>query len=323
MKKLLLVCVAVVAACSPEGSGEITGHGGAALVTPEWDSPDCEEPHGNDVIPESEQDAAERFEGAWALCSGRLAAPAPGDAAGVAFEGGRMHYLVRGSGGLVRGGHSTAVDWGRPRMGGTNNEGGLSFERPEQQDAHRYRIAASGRFLQLESTGYEPRRARFVRASRHRDDPNATSAQPPAAESPPSSPPPTCPTIDPRTKLFVPTDVEMKKKLAGRWRVCAGALPGRPDVRGIEFLLEQLDRSNRAYHLVERDGALVRGFGWDYDYRAFVFDTKLFNGPGVYQLSIIGGPEGYGGIARMSADADVLELTLGNTDVRLVRVPSP
>jgi hypothetical protein len=328
MKKLLVSLALVVAACSPGSNAEDTGVSAGALAAPEWDSPDCEEPHGPVARPESTQDLEQRFEGAWALCSGRLRSAAPGDVAGLAFSGGRMHYLVRGRGGLVRGGRSTPVEWDAWRMGHFNNQVVLDFELPEERGRYTYRIAASGAFLELDSLDVsEVKRARFVRATPHRPEGEEAVAAPTPAPSaaPPSPSSPPCPTIEERKKLLVPDEFEMKKKLAGRWRVCSGSLPGRSDVRGIEFLLDDLDRSNPAHHLIEREGALVRGSGWDYDYDVVVFDTKLFNGPGVYQLSIARGAGGYGGIARMSPDADVLQIRqIGDReDVTLVRVPAP
>lgn len=118
------------------------------------------------------------------------------------------------------------------------------------------------------------------------------------------------------------TSVEdIQARIAGRWRICDGAIWSPADVAGIEI------GATEAHFLVASGGALVRGPTIEYDRKVSFLDTTAMNGPNgpfTYQIGLsspLGGGNSY--MAAITESGDRLQLFEHTSfnEIRLIREP--
>jgi hypothetical protein len=310
------VSAVALASCSSADSSA-----GARAST--WDVPECEEPHGEIHRPTSTFDAQGRLEGAWFSCGEPIAFAQvvhSTDAAGLVIENGNFTLLRREGDRLVRSGPSHSLqafdDGGAPHRRFTNVTFGHDPDHP-----YRFRVAPDGKFLVVQQPVFNPfanGRATFVRAAVHGappprrivDDDDAQASDPadvgvpvPAAANGPCAP------IE--EALFLDSADLLESRIAGTWRVCSGDLGGPPGARGLELIGAQ------GFALVEKDGMLVRGPTWSYE-----FDVRLALGDpsDEFFIDLIDVEALDELVMRVSRNVDAIELTRNPDRSEVVRL---
>lgn len=258
----------------------------------------------------------------------------PADTAGIEFGGGKVFHLVKTGSTLTRGatgeyeGNVSILDTtdgngpGSYQLDVSNHLGG--------SNSRHTRTSEDGRFLEVVE-GMTASEARYVRArplgsslgSDSGIHQSATDAQPSSGDAStaqdagtvPTMPAPKC-GIEGAPHAYTST-ADVSAHIAGRWRICSGAIYLPADTQGIEF------GGSRAWLLVDKAGTLVRGFGWDYERDVVFFDLTHMNGPGSYQFSLRAGFFTNFYFTRVSQSGDVLELDEGTSGKKaiLARVP--
>lgn len=279
----------------PKPTPPIDDDGLVATGTDSWEIPECATPSGDVHAYTSIADAEARVEGAWFLCTGGIGSP--GDTKGIAIEGGKAHFLVTSGGALVKG---TGADYERTvsfvDTTAMNGPGSYQMNLSSAVGFNAYftRTSEDGRFLEL-NEGTSAKQGRYVRAK-----PKTTA--------------PSCGVTNAHAYTSI---ADVSTRIAGRWRICSGGIGSPADTKGLELA------GAKAWFLVASGGALVRGFGWDYERSVEVLDTTSMNGPGSYQINLKTGAGMNAYFSRISEAGDVLELDEGTSGKKVVYVREP